>query len=55
MEPELGNTVLGFRLCLFPGRWNKYDVMKLIEFNTIVRHVTFDDVTNQFSVVTEQV
>ena len=37
------------------GRWQKYDVKKLIRFNTTVRQVTFDEETEKFTVVAEQV
>lgn len=37
------------------ARWSKYDVKDLIRFNTVVRQVTFDDVTNKFTVVSEKV
>ena len=39
----------------FSGRWLKYDVKKLILFNTAVRQITFDDVTDKFTVVSENV
>ena len=39
----------------FSGRWLKYDVKKLIRFNTAVRQITFDDVTDKFTVVSENV
>jgi hypothetical protein len=37
------------------GRWQKYEVKKLIRFNTTVRQVTFDEETEKFTVVAEQV
>ena len=37
------------------GRYNKHDVKKYIQFNTAVRTVTFDDKTEKFTVVAEQV
>ena len=37
----------------FSGRWLKYNVKKLIRFNTAVRQITFDDVTDKFTVVSE--
>jgi cation diffusion facilitator CzcD-associated flavoprotein CzcO len=40
---------------LAPGRWQKYDVKKLIRFGTAVRKVTFDDKAETFAVVAEQV
>lgn len=39
----------------FSGRWLKYNVKKLIRFNTAVRQITFDDVTDKFTVVSENV
>ena len=40
---------------LLQGRYNKYDVKKYIQFNTSVRSVTFNEETEKFTVVAEQV
>ncbi|XP_069129459.1 trimethylamine monooxygenase-like isoform X1 [Argopecten irradians] len=57
-EDHFGKSIPCFppRTVLFDylqGRWNKYDLRKYVHFNTIVKHVTYNKTTDDFTVLTK--